>query len=272
MDDKKLSAIVAEHAKAEPNTREGVDAVLALEQQLKDEPEFLKPRMIVSGRGGHGWLPQFAAQKMLSLVRGGRGADAAVAWLRKAPSITRGSGGAVKLLYGVQCARSIAVTEDIVLLPFSEVPQSTIREWIVTEHERANEFSLVHGFTAAPSAALYRAGTVEPIFVDASRDLHSSAPSTWFNDMDDAARLLALIPKAIPIEAAHWFHYDDPDVAMLGQFGLSRQGPELRPIMTGAPVDVAVADVAGIFAAYKKLKESDKGRVNLALDRIMRSR
>ena len=33
-----------------------------------------------------------------------------------------------------------------------------------------------------------------------------------------------------------------------------------------------MADVAGIFAAYKKLKESDKGRVNLALDRIMRSR
>jgi hypothetical protein len=71
-----------------------------------------------------------------------------------------------KLLYGVQCARAVAVTDDIVLLPFSEVPQSTIRDWIVTEHERANEFSLVHGFTAGPSAALYRAGTVEPIFVD----------------------------------------------------------------------------------------------------------
>ena len=86
---------VIEHAKTEPNTREGVEAVLALEQQLKDEPEFSKPRMIVNGRGGHGWLPQFAAQKMLSLVRGGRGADAAVAWLRKAPSITMGSGGAI---------------------------------------------------------------------------------------------------------------------------------------------------------------------------------
>jgi hypothetical protein len=90
--------------------------------------------------------------------------------------------------------------------------------------------------------------------------------------MDDAARLLALIPKAIPIESVHWFHYDDPDVAMLGQFGLLRHGPELRPIMAAAPVEVAAADVAGIFAAYKKLKESDRGRVNLALERIMRSR
>ena len=46
-------------------------AVLALENVLKDEPEFAKPRMLVSGRGAHGWLPQFAAQKMISIVRNG---------------------------------------------------------------------------------------------------------------------------------------------------------------------------------------------------------
>jgi hypothetical protein len=47
-------------------------AVLAPENVLRDEPEFAQPRMIVSGRGGHGWRPQFAAQKMISIVRNGR--------------------------------------------------------------------------------------------------------------------------------------------------------------------------------------------------------
>jgi hypothetical protein len=272
MDDAALSALVAEQAMPEPRTREGVMAVLALENVLKGEPEFAKPRMIVSGRGAHGWLPQFAAQKMISIVRIGRPPDAAVAWLRRVPSITGGSGGAVKLLYGVQCAQRIAITNEIALVPFAEVPPSSILDWIVNEHERANESPVVHGFTAAPSAALFRPGLVEPLFRDAPGDFQDQPPATWFNDLDDAARLLALIPKLIPLEAAHWFHYDDPDVALLGQFGLSRQGPEIRATMFAAPVDVTAAAVDGVFAAYRQLNKGDQQRINLALERMIRSR
>jgi hypothetical protein len=87
-----------------------------------------------------------------------------------------------------------------------------------------------------------------------------------------AARLLALIPKAIPREAAHWFHYDDPDVALLGQFGLTRQGIELQPTLVTAPVEVTAAAMAGVFSAYRQLKKGDIQRVNLALERMIRSR
>jgi hypothetical protein len=272
MDDAALSALVAEHSKAEPDSREWVAAVMALEGVLKDEPEFAKPRLIVSGTGAHGWLPQFAAQSMLSVVRKGRPPDAVVAWLRRVPSIAAGSGGAIKLLYGVQCAQRIAITNDIALLPFAEVPASSIMEWIYSEHERANESSLVHGFTEAPSAALFWPGVVEPLFRDASENFQSQPPATWFSDLDDAARLLALVPRAIPIEAAHWFHYDDPDVALLGNFGLSRQGPELRPTTANVPVEVTAAAVDGVFAAYRLLKKSDQRRINLALERMIRAR
>ncbi len=272
MDDGALGALVAEHAKADPRTREGIEAALALEKVLKNEPEFSTPRTIVSGRGAYGWVPQFAAQKMLSLVRRGRGADAAVAWLRKVPSMTRGSGGAVKLLYGVQCVSPVAVTDDIVLLPFAKLPSSSMLDWIVREHERANESPVVHGFTAAPSAALFRAGVVDPIFRDTSGDWQDRPPATWFNELDDAARLLAVIPKAIPMEAAHWFHYDDPDIDLLGQFGLTRQGPEIRPIIAAGPIEITAAALNGVLSSYYQLKKSDKDRVNLALERIVRSR
>lgn len=272
MDDAALSTLVAEYAKPDPRTREGVVAAIALENVLKDEAEFSKPRMIVSSSGAHGWRPQFAAQKMLSIVRSGRGSDAAVAWLRLAPSITRGSGGAVKLLYGVECAQAIPLTNEIRLLPFSEVPPSSTLDWIVSEHARANESPVVHGFTVAPSAALFRPGVVEPIFRDTSEDLQNQPPATFFSDLDDAARLLALIPKMIPREAAHWFHYDDPDVALLGDFGLTRQGIELQPTMVTAPVEVTAESMAGVVSAYRKLAKSDMERVNLALDRIVRSR
>jgi hypothetical protein len=197
MDDAALSVLVAEHSKTEARSREGIAAILALENVLKAEPEFEKPRMIVSGTGAHGWLPRFAAQAMLSVVRNGWSPEAAVAWLRKAPSITAGSGGAIKLLYGVQCAQRISITNDIVLLPFAEVPTSSTMEWIYSEHERANEFSLVHGFTVAPSVAFFRPGIVEPLFRDAPGDFQSQPPAAWFSDLDDAARLLVLSASRI---------------------------------------------------------------------------
>jgi hypothetical protein len=123
-----------------------------------------------------------------------------------------------------------------------------------------------------PAPRVPTTAMLEKTHLAKSSTRQNSPPGTWFSDLDDAARLLALIPKAIPIEAAHWFHYDDPDIALLCQFGLARQGPELRPTMAGAPVEVAAAGVDGIFAGYQKLRASDKGRVNLALERVIRSR
>jgi hypothetical protein len=158
------------------------------------------------------------------------------------------------------------------LLPFAKIPSSSLLDWIVREHERSNEFSVVHGFTAAPSAALFRRGAFEPMFRDSGTDWTKEPPTTWFNDLDDAALLLSLIPKAIPREAAHWFHYDDPDAAMLGQFGLTRQGMELQPTMFSSPVEVTAASVSGIFAEYRGLSEGARQRINLALSRIVRSR
>jgi hypothetical protein len=166
----------------------------------------------------------------------------------------------------------VAVTDEIVLLPFAEIPQSSILDWVTSEHDRANESPVVHGFTAAPSAALFRAGIVDPIFRDTSGQWQDEPPATWFNDLDDAARLLALIPRAIPLEAAHWIHYNDPDTALLGQFGLTRQGSEIRPTNFTPPVEVTAAVVDGIFVGYRQMKATDRERVNLALERMIRSR
>jgi hypothetical protein len=272
MEDAALTELIAGYADAEPRTREGVAAVLALENVLKGEPEFSAPRMIVNGSGAHGWLPQFAAQAMLSMVRSGRTPGDAVAWLRKAPSITEGIGGAVKLLYGIQCEQRVAITQDIALLPFPDIPKSSILDWILSEHERANESPLVNGFTAGPSAALFRKGVVAPIFRDSNSDWQSEPPAMWFRDLDVAARLLALVPKALPQEAAHWFHYDDPDIARIAQFGITRQGSELKPTMYAAPVAVGAEDITGVVSAYRALKKYDQDRVDLALDRMIRAR
>ena len=134
---------------------------------------------------------------MLSLVRGGRTAERAVEWFRSMPSVERAGGTTVKVLYGIQSTGRIAISDDIVLLPFNDLPQSKTRDWLIDQHERANESPSVQGFMAPPSSALVRPGIVEPILVEDPIDRATLPPAIWFTDLNEAARLLTLVRSSM---------------------------------------------------------------------------
>lgn len=284
MTDAELEAALREAAEPDRDTTPGVTAMFALAQRLDAErPEFtgMPLRMVRSARGSHSFTGEFAAQCMLSIVRDGRPPSDAVAWLKKAVTIERGVGGAVKALYGVTCGAPIALADDVVLLPFAQLPQSVTRDWILDEHNGANssEHRMVHSWTAPPAAALYRAGTFEPLFTSpvaySPVDYTSAPPGLWFEELDTAALLLALTPGAVPSEAAHWFHHDDPDVALFGQRGITRYGGDLSPSpfrSMQAPVTVTPENAAGVLTSFRGLTAGDRDRVKLALERLIRSR
>jgi hypothetical protein len=54
--------------------------------------------------------------------------------------------------YGVQCRERIALSEDVVLIPYSELLSSETSEWILNKHESANDARLLYGFTIPPRA------------------------------------------------------------------------------------------------------------------------
>ncbi len=94
------------------------------------------------------------------------------------------------------------MAEDVALMPFSELPQSETRDWILEDRARGNDARLLMGYISPPSAALYRAGTVEPIFIPPGTTIdHSKVPpAIWFDELNIVALLLALTPKAAPSE------------------------------------------------------------------------
>lgn len=271
-DDASLIAMIADYAKASLHSPEYFEALAALEEALEQKPEFAVRKVLPLGRGTMTWAPQIAGQKMLALARDGGGAAVAVTWFRKVSQATHGFGRAVKALYGVSCKHPVTIGNGIVLIPFSELPVSQTRDWILDQHDRANQVPLVHGYKQAPTAALCREGTLEPLFQDPSVDFTKAPPAVWFDELDAAARLLALVPSAAPIEAAHWFDYDDPDLSILGSFGVSRYGSELSPAMTTHVAEVTDEKIAGGLTAYQRLKKSDRDRIDLALGRLVRSR
>ena len=268
-----LAALVAENATLDPRTSEGVGAMFALAGQLVGEPEFATPRVVSMGHGSHHFSTEFVARRMLRIARDTGNPAAGVAWFRKASTVSKATGAAVKALYGVSCSGPVPVTDTVALLPFLSLPTSEIREWIIAYHERANEGVSLRGFTPFPSAALYRAGTLEPVFTEPQAKLSDSQASVWFDELDEAGMLLALVPHAIPAEVAHWVHMDDPDVALLVPAGISRSNsPDVEPPPFHVAPEIDAAQVAGLVSAYRKLPKHHRNRVALAIGRLLRGR
>lgn len=277
MTDAQLIASVAELAPLDRRSTAGVNAIFDLASKLALEPQFLDQpiRAVGSGQGSHTISAEYVAQRMLNIAKtAGRSAAEAVAWFRRIPSITRGVGGAVKALYGVRCTERIAMSDDVVLLPYLELPPSETRDWVLREHEKANESLLLYGFTVAPQAALYRPGTVEPFFLPPGHDFTKTQPASWSEDLETAALLLAMTPRAVPAEAANWMHYDDPDIASLGNFGIRRNLSDFpSPFRMSDPGLVTAQSAHGLLTLYRKVnKASHRERLRLTLQRLIRSR
>ena len=273
MTDAELTALVDELSRTDPRSTPGVDAIFAVAAKLSGEPEFVdQPMRVVNSQGAPAVTPQFVAQTMLNIARAGKTATQAVGWFRKIPSITRGVGGAIKALYGITCTERIAMSDDVVLLPYRELPPSDTRDWILAEHDRANHSLGVHGITAPPQAALYRAAVVEPFFSPFRQTSAESA--TWFEDLDTASLLLAMTPKSTPAEAARWMYYDDPDIDLLGHLGITRStSGDSSSFMLREPGLATPSTAAGLLTAYRGVEDSeDRERLRLALQRLIRSR
>jgi hypothetical protein len=274
MTDEELARELTKLAELEPFTNAGVMAMFALAERVqKERPEFAgPPRMVLNSRSFTG---EVVVQRMLSLYRDGTSASDAVAWLRRVTAATRVEGGALKLLYGVTCDERVDLAEDIVLLPLAKVPESDTLKWVIDEHHRANDARLMHGFTALPGAGLYRAGTLEPLFRTGSPDRpFEQPPTSWFFELDSAALLLALSPKAVAVEVSRWFHCDDRDLDLLVQSGLTRQQEEFySPFRAAsAPTPIEPTAVAGSLTRYRELGVKHQQRITLALQRLLKSR
>jgi hypothetical protein len=87
--DDELAKILVETAAIERDTTAGVNAMFALAERMqKEREEFAGAPRLMKGAGMHSFSSDFVAQRMLRLVRAGKSAAQAIAWLRKAHTAT----------------------------------------------------------------------------------------------------------------------------------------------------------------------------------------
>jgi hypothetical protein len=276
MTDQELINLVAERMNTAPFSPEGGETVITLTKALTEEPEFVGPPRIRVPHGVQYVIPNFAAQRMLLIARETGNPVAAVEWLRKIPDlIAHGTtqGAATKVVCGVECEQVIPMSESVSLYPIHMLPSSRLRNDLFSRYERVFfEGPVSQGIVMPPHAALVRKGSSGDLSVNDALAHEQQPPATWFEVLDAAARLLALVPRAVPLEAAHWCHYDDPDVALLCQVGLAYRGSDFSQSQFMALAKVTARSVTGLLDAYLAMDKSHQGVVTLALDRLIRSR
>ena len=275
MNDTDLATQISELARFDPRSQRGIEGMQILARNLEGEAPIRENLLIRCDSGTLSLRAEFVAQRMLQIATNTRNPNAAVAWFRKIPAIiSRGTavGGAVKVLHGVDCGERISLSEDIVLLPYSALPPSLMRNNFIARYEPGFWNGPPQSFVLPPRAALYRAGVIS-VTSDGTQDVIHSPPNTWFEELTTASLLLSLTPKTVPIEAAHWFNYEDPDTELLCQFGLSWQSSDFSPLgRLTQPGTVSVDSARGMMDLYRRLSDDHRDRVKLSLQRLIRAR
>ena len=268
MTDEELASLVTD---LQPKA--GDQTAAALSKTLELEPEFNgRPYPMVRGPFSNSAFLPFAAARAMLLIAAtpGKSAADAVAWFRKIPKILRADGSAVKVLYGVRCSEQIALSNDVVLVPYARLPPSSAHE-LMDSHFQANAANPVFGYPI-PYAALCRRGTIDPFFAEQNKHTPRVPFGDWFEELDIAELLLALTPRAAPSEAGRWFQYDDRDIDLTGYTFVSRVTGDFRQ-KESEPALVTPKSAAGLLTAFEAIKKTaHQKRLRLALSRVIRSR
>jgi hypothetical protein len=241
-----------------------------LTRALETDKRLQPVHFIPVSHGSVGFVASVAAHEMLSRISTGN-IEAATDWLEKVLQTSTAKAAVVKALYGVHCTERILLTDAIELIPFDDLPDSPQKRMLqpVLSSYDPLGYALRR---RSPSAALLRTGQVEQFLIS---DPNVEIGLSWGDELDDALRILGLVSHGVPLDAGNWTQFDDSDLqaAAYGQ-GLMRRGIEFHPDWYDylQPKVLTAGQVDGRVQQFLALAESDRDRMRILLDRLIRSK
>lgn len=269
-----------EAAKKIADRYQGDDAATLFRQELSkyiqitlEGQEEFRPEtglMVTTYQSRIGFIPQLIAPQLISKAMKSGSADAAVDWLEKILATKKAEGSQIISLYGVPVTNKLEITEDIELIPISDLPDSEMKDKVLDfSFERISTSNIPFEL---PSAALVCKVVIDPFISDSSCE----APEQQINKfskheimINDILLALTLVGPCTPIRYISWFQYKDLDLedALIGKV-YSIYNPEIMPriIKPLGPWDSETAKIK--INQFLNLKEPTKKKVHIALERL----
>lgn len=244
-----------------------IEAVLAKSEPFKDGG-FL----VQQDNGYSGFSANEASIVLTRRVLQGETPEQAVDWLEKIVSTNRANGTGVLAIWGVKIVSPVELGLGVTLLPFSALPDSTMKRRFSQLRDPA-DFPILPSFlvTSPPQTALICSHTVSPFIypVRQGKPPAQLEPLKIQSLLDDARLALTLVGPSFPMSAGYWFQFDDPDLADAAFYrGIMTSHHEVIPWGHTPDVDLNPGDAIRLASAFLRLGGPLKAPLRLALRRF----
>jgi len=227
-------------------------------------------KCVSTGNGCHGFYPKLCADKLVRRAIESNSADQAIAWLQKVLSTQTATGHYITALWNVPVDAEIQLTPTVSIIPFEQVPDS--------RHKRAlGPEAIFRSFRIwfdmeTPSSALVIRQQVTPFVRELGGDYPNNTGDLW-SQVNDVIDALTLIGPRIPIHAANWYSFDDPDIELALE-GSGRGGRTMEIIPksnTEKLPELNVEEARLVIEKYCALAPEAKTKAGIAIHRLRHS-
>lgn len=227
----------------------------------------------VRGDGGaSAFYPKFVGVPLVRRALQTHSPEAAIEWLQKVLATTAATGNTIHALWGVPVDREIELIPTVRIVPIDALPDSVQKQWL-TGYSPAwghAPISTMLNFEQ-PKSALMAARRIEPFTYDpkAEPDLTHDEFSQTRELLQDITLALTVVGPRVPISAAQWFTFDDPDLDQASMLSGTRRS-QLHEILPNLPGDYPMLDpteAQQIVPAYLALQGETRHKVRVALQK-----
>lgn len=230
-------------------------------------------RMVRGDGGASAFYPSSVGVPLVHRAFQTNSPEAAIEWLQKVLATTAATGNTIHALWGVPVDREIQLTPAVRIVPIDALPDSVQKQWITGySYFRASTPVMTMLNFEQPKSALMAARRIEPFTYDpdAEADLTHDEFSQTHELLLDITLALTVVGPRVPISAAQWFTFDDPDLDQASMLSDSRRG-QLLEILPNRPGDYPMLDpteAQQIVQAYLALHGDTQRKVRIALQRL----
>ena len=221
--------------------------------------------------GALGFYPNFIAAPLVRRVLQTGDPDDAIRWLQKVLGTTAADGQCVLALWGVPVERRIELTPRVAIVPMDGLPESKQKQLVTNlwyQHTAGPFFSSLH--LTPPESALVVGDWVEPFFYTPDEDNLTDGFAAKRKLLSEIALVLTAVGPRVPLEAACWFNFDDPDLeqASSAQSFYVQSFIEVLPLRPQVYPPLDPVEAPRVVQNYLAMQEAVRGKVRVALQRL----
>lgn len=230
-------------------------------------------RLIRGDSGSSGFYPHFVVNSLVQKALQTGSPETAIEWLQKILSTRTATGKTIHALWGVTVAGEIQLTPQIKIVPMAMLPESPQKKLLSNDsYFRTNSLIVTTLDYEQPKSALTVDRKIEPFIYDPNE--HPALTNEEFHRIHEllmeVTLVLTVVGPRVPISAAQWFTFDDPDLNQVSLTSAARRS-QTHEILPSSNTEYPVLDpveASEIVQAYLAIQSNTRNKIRVVLKRL----